>query len=230
MRTTTLRKRLTVLVAAGTMAAGLGLASAATAGPAGAGALPTTAHDATVTVVHGIPGAGGVPVDIYVDGTVDPNLSGLTFGQVSPPQSLAPGTYTLIAYADGYSHLRIEDVVVSPDHSLTLRDDGSVVAWGKNVHGQTDVPASATNVVAISAGWAHSVALRADGTVVAWGSLGGKMALASRMSQWVCQMFRASRAAKIMTWPWHNLLRPAFCVSHNRWGFIPVAWLYLFLS
>ena len=95
MRTTTLRKRLTVLVAAGTMAAGLGLASAATAGPAGAGALPTTAHDATVTVVHGIPGAGGVPVDIHVDGTVDPNLSGLTFGQVSPPQSLAPGTYTV---------------------------------------------------------------------------------------------------------------------------------------
>lgn len=55
-------------------------------------------------------------------------------------------------------------------HSLALCDDGSVVAWGRNWHGQAAVPSQATIVIAISAGWAHSVALRADGTVVAWGN------------------------------------------------------------
>ncbi|MEI7860572.1 MAG: DUF4397 domain-containing protein, partial [Acidimicrobiales bacterium] len=94
MRTSKLRKRLTALVAASTMAGGLVLASAAAA-PVSAGAAVPASTDATVTVVHGIPGANGVPVDIYVNGNVDPNLSGLTFGQVSAPQSLPPGTYTL---------------------------------------------------------------------------------------------------------------------------------------
>src|SRR6185503_12069721 len=32
------------------------------------------------------------------------------------------------------------------------------------------VPASATNVVAIAAGYYHSFAMRADGTIVAWGA------------------------------------------------------------
>jgi hypothetical protein len=50
-----------------------------------------------------------------------------------------------------------------------LQADGSLVAWGKNPYGQTNLPASATNVVAIAAGDYHFVALRADGTVIAWG-------------------------------------------------------------
>lgn len=44
-----------------------------------------------------------------------------------------------------------------------------VAAWGLNHVGQADVPASTTNVVAVSAGLSFSVALRADGSVVAWG-------------------------------------------------------------
>jgi uncharacterized delta-60 repeat protein len=57
-------------------------------------------------------------------------------------------------------------------HSLALRADGTVVAWGDNYYGQTNVPAGLTNAVAIAAGYYHSLALRADGTVVAWGKNG----------------------------------------------------------
>ncbi|HWQ90776.1 MAG TPA: hypothetical protein VN673_03825 [Clostridia bacterium] len=46
----------------------------------------------------------------------------------------------------------------------------TVVTWGSNNYGQGIVPASATNVVAVSAGSTYNLALRADGTVVTWGS------------------------------------------------------------
>src|SRR5262249_18274420 len=55
------------------------------------------------------------------------------------------------------------------DHSLALRADGRVIAWGDNTFGQTAVPPSATNVVAIAAYGAQSMALAADGNVFAWG-------------------------------------------------------------
>src|SRR5579859_2078789 len=45
----------------------------------------------------------------------------------------------------------------------------NVVGWGNNSRGQITIPAEATNVVAVAAGWYHSLALRADGTVITWG-------------------------------------------------------------
>ncbi len=61
-------------------------------------------------------------------------------------------------------------IAAGDSHSLALRCDGTMAAWGSNLSGQTDVPAGLTNVVAIAAGNMHSLALRADGTVVAWGA------------------------------------------------------------
>ncbi|MFD7976088.1 hypothetical protein [Streptomyces sp. NPDC059071] len=76
------------------------------------------------------------------------------------------------------------------NHSVALRADGTVWAWGSNVSGQlgngtntnstTPVQVCAvgatapctdflTGVTAVAAGAAHVVALRANGTVVAWG-------------------------------------------------------------
>ena len=65
-------------------------------------------------------------------------------------------------------------------HSLAVKSDGSVWAWGNNYYGQlgdgtttqrlTPVPVSAlTNVKAVAAGHRHSLALANDGRVWAWG-------------------------------------------------------------
>ena len=58
-------------------------------------------------------------------------------------------------------------------HSLALRRDGTVVAWGcgANAPGQCSVPTGLSGVTAIAAGTDQSLALRSDGTVVAWGCL-----------------------------------------------------------
>ena len=53
-------------------------------------------------------------------------------------------------------------------HSLALKSDGTVVAWGSSAYGETTVPEGLSNIVAVSAGWYHSLALKKDGKVVMW--------------------------------------------------------------
>jgi len=63
-------------------------------------------------------------------------------------------------------------------HSLALRADGTVAAWGAGATnagaipqcGQSLVPNGLTNVAVIAAGAYHSLAVRADGTMAAWGA------------------------------------------------------------
>lgn len=63
----------------------------------------------------------------------------------------------VMAIAAGYS-----------DTCLALRQDGEIVQWqGESVF---DVPADATNIVAISGQGMHALALRGDGSVVGWGN------------------------------------------------------------
>ena len=97
------------------------------------------------------------------------------YGQTSVPASAtnvtaiaASGAEGLIKYTDPNNVESIRPL--GGYFSLALKADGSVVAWGLNDYGQTNVPASATNVIAIAAGADHSLALRADGSVVAWGT------------------------------------------------------------
>lgn len=62
-------------------------------------------------------------------------------------------------------------IAAGTTHSLALRSDGTVVAWGTDYAGDNAfVPDDLSGVVAIAAGHNHNLALRGDGTVVAWGS------------------------------------------------------------
>jgi hypothetical protein len=54
-------------------------------------------------------------------------------------------------------------------HSLGLKGDGLIVAWGWNYWGQCNVPPPNTPFVAVAAGYFHSLGLKSDGSVVAWG-------------------------------------------------------------
>jgi trimeric autotransporter adhesin len=60
---------------------------------------------------------------------------------------------------------------------------GTVVAWGSNGSGQTNVPSGQTNAVALAGGGYHSLALQSNGTVVAWGdNVHGEAAVPSGLS------------------------------------------------
>jgi alpha-tubulin suppressor-like RCC1 family protein len=96
---------------------------------------------------------------------------GVTLTNQSSPVAVSGATDIVAIAADG-------------GHSLALKADGTVLAWGNNGDGQlgdggakafqpTPVAVSgATGVVAISAGGSHSLALKSDGTVLAWGNDG----------------------------------------------------------
>ena len=51
-------------------------------------------------------------------------------------------------------------------HTVALKSDGTVAAWGYDYYGQVDVPAGLTGVTAVAAGGYHTVAMKKDGTVV----------------------------------------------------------------
>ena len=74
----------------------------------------------------------------------------------------------------------IIDISAGTDHSIALKDDGTVWIWGANDDGQLGngttvdkitpikVP-NLTNVVEISAGWSYTHIVKSDGSVWAWG-------------------------------------------------------------
>jgi len=83
----------------------------------------------------------------------------------SPARTLAASTSATSTSGD------VIAIAAGSRHSLALKRDGTVIAWGDTEDGATNVPGDLTGVVTIGAGsYAnHSLAVRADGSVVAWG-------------------------------------------------------------
>ncbi len=54
-------------------------------------------------------------------------------------------------------------------HTLGIRPDGTVAAWGYDVQGQVSGAGSVNGATAVSGGSYHSLALRTNGTIAAWG-------------------------------------------------------------
>lgn len=117
------------------------------------------------------------------DGQLGNNSEEHSFFPVKVSDTLKEGSY----YLQGR---RVVDIAAGVHHSLALCSDGTVLAWGRNTHGQLGsavpkgvvqrVPVVAVNmvdgsalagrkVVAIAAGAYHSMGLAADGTLAAWG-------------------------------------------------------------
>ena len=104
------------------------------------------------------------------------------YGQVIEPRTTR-GPYSAVASPVTFRGQKLNDVkaiAAGGYHTVALKNDGSVVAWGAHgdsllgwpQYGQTDVPdAAQSGVMAIAAGGYHTVALRNDGSVLAWGEI-----------------------------------------------------------
>ena len=88
-------------------------------------------------------------LELRANGTL---LGGALSGAPLPPLS------NVVSIATGYAH------------SLVLRSDGTMAAWGSDTYGEGAVPSGLSNAVAIAAGYYYNLALRTNGTVVAWGN------------------------------------------------------------
>lgn len=112
------------------------------------------------------------------DGTVW-GWGGDAFGQLGDGTANATGCFCELAPVQAIGLSNIVAITSGSFHSLALRSDSTVWAWGSNSNGQlgtgvagnsavpTQVPIS--GVVSIAAGQNFSYAVKADGTVWAWG-------------------------------------------------------------
>src|SRR5437899_12160094 len=57
---------------------------------------------------------------------------------------------------------RYQAIAAGAGHSLALKSDGTVAAWGYNAFGESTVPASLTGFVDVAAGKDHSLARTPD--------------------------------------------------------------------
>jgi alpha-tubulin suppressor-like RCC1 family protein len=67
---------------------------------------------------------------------------------------------------------RATEIAAGSFHTIALRYDGTVAAWGSNFSGEGEVPTDLTGVTAIASGGWYNLARTRNGTVTAWGDWG----------------------------------------------------------
>lgn len=123
-----------------------------------------------------VAGGSAHSVALKSDGTVW-TWGSNAYGQLGVNSTTTPTSNTPVQVT-GLSG--ITAIAAGGGHTLALKSDGTVWAWGLNTSGQlgnlsnvnSSIPVqvnSISTVTAIAAGDAHSMALKADGTVWAWG-------------------------------------------------------------
>ena len=89
-------------------------------------------------------------------------------------------TLVLLSPVPGAAKVKPQTLAAGEFHSLAIRPDGTLWAWGRNDYGQlglgdnTNRPVptrvgTASDWVAVAVGLLHSLALKADGSLYAWG-------------------------------------------------------------
>jgi len=123
--------------------------------------VPLAAQSGVVAIAAG----GAHTVALKSDGSV---LSWGAYDQTTVP--LAAQSDVVAIAAGGWAQRGGFGFSTVHGHTVALKADGSVLAWGDNESGQTTVPLAAqSGVVAVAAGSSHTVVLKADGSVLAWG-------------------------------------------------------------
>jgi alpha-tubulin suppressor-like RCC1 family protein len=67
-----------------------------------------------------------------------------------------------------------KSVYAGDNNVVILRSNGSLIAFGNNMYGMSNVPSGLSGVKDIAIGGAHVLALKSDGTVVGWGYNGSR--------------------------------------------------------
>jgi len=203
-----------------------------------------------LTGVSAISGGGRHCLALRSDGTVvawglnfDSVYRNSYFGQLGSNVQANSSVPTQVV--GGLSHIKA--IAAGTWHSLALRDDGTVWAWGSSSSGQIGnggpsgpsvyIPTQVVgvggtgvlaNAIAISAGLGTSGAVRADGTVVSWGynGLGAFGAGTTTGSSTPVQASGLTNVTAIATGGLHQL----FISYPQHWQANPVSgwagWLY----
>ena len=113
--------------------------------------------------------------DVFGDNDVDlADLAVLQTEFTGPTAAPNPGA--IVGWGDHIVGVDMSgpflQVAPGPNHSLGLKTDGSLVAWGSNGNGELNIPAPNAGFVSVAGGGAHSLGLKDDGSIVAWGGNG----------------------------------------------------------